>query len=189
MKLESRWWLLWILPICQSSLKRFALKSFVPTYQESIQYTANLELCFSRFEELVCDTPTSFDHTTRPSSQSLAWLFEVRAKKFNETCIYKCGGSLSSSILMSLHLVQLIHITSYYVIVSLLYCLLQIPRRLRCFFLTELHFHGRVESIPDSSSAFWLLPGLREFMGSSEDLGHITGMGRKRWMPWVFVLK
>ena len=116
MKLESRWWLLWILPICQSSLKRFALKSFVPTYQESIQYTANLELCFSRFEELVCDTPTSFDHTTRPSSQSLAWLFEVRAKKFNETCIYKCGGSLSSSILLesSPCTVTVIHITLLY---------------------------------------------------------------------------
>lgn len=59
-----------------------------------------------------------------------------------------------------------------------------------CFFLTELHFHGRVDSIPDSSSAFWLLPGLREFMGSSEDLGPITGMGRKRWESiYGFVLK
>lgn len=35
----------------------------------------------------------------------------------------------------------------------------------------------------------WLLPGLREFMGSSEDLGHITGMGRKRWKPWGFCHK
>jgi len=26
--------------------------------------------------------------------------------------------------------------------ITLLYCLLQIPRRLRCFFLRELHFHG-----------------------------------------------